>query len=98
VTINRSLQGRTKVPQQMPAIGDLERVRCALPYRIGIGTSTVTRDSLDPAMTLQLGRDRAGLAVGQQVDNPVAFKVHQDGSVALAAPPRPIIDRQHARR
>ena len=75
MTINRSLQGRTKIPQQMPAIGDLERVRCALPYRIGIGTSTVTRDSLDPAMTLQPGRDRAGLAAERQTE--AALRVAQ---------------------
>src|SRR5215207_357018 len=83
-----------EVPQQMPPIRYLERVRRALPCRIGIGTSTVTCDSLDPTMLLQPGRDRASLAVGQQVDNPVALQIHQDGPVALAAPPRPIIDRQ----
>jgi hypothetical protein len=50
VTINRSLQGCAEIPQQMPPICYLERVGRALPCRIGIGTSTVTCDSLDPTM------------------------------------------------
>jgi hypothetical protein len=52
VTINRSLQGCAEVSQQMPSIRHLERVGRALPCRIGIGTSTVTCDSLDPTMLL----------------------------------------------
>jgi hypothetical protein len=98
VTINCSLHGCAEVLQQMPPIGHLERVGCALACCIGIGAGTVTCDNFDSTMPLQPSRNCAGFSVGQQVDNLVALEVNQDGSVALAAPPRPVIDRQHAWR
>jgi hypothetical protein len=49
-------------------------------------------------MILQPSRDRVTLAVGQQVDRPVAFQIDDDRAVALAAPPGPVIDADDARR
>lgn len=36
-------------------------------------------------------------ATGQQVDDAPPFQVADDGAVGLTAPPRPIIDADHAR-
>ena len=81
MAIHRALQGLTEITEEVPAICHLHGLRCTLPYGISIGASTVTGDNLDPAMPLQPGRERAGLAVRQQVDDFVAFQVDQDGSV-----------------
>jgi hypothetical protein len=42
--------------------------------------------------------DRAGLAVGQKVHHAAPFQITQDGAVALALAPGPIVHAQHARR
>lgn len=39
-----------------------------------------------------------GLAVGQQIEHTVTRQVDQDGAVALALPPRPVVDAQHPHR
>jgi len=49
-------------------------------------------------MPAQPRGEGVGLTVGQQVDNPVSFQVDQDGAVTMATAPRPVVDRQHARR
>jgi hypothetical protein len=82
----------------MPAIRDLQGIRCALPDTVCVGAGAVARDDLHSAMALQPRREGRGLAIGQKVDHPVALQIDQDGAVVLAAPPGPVIDRQHARR
>ena len=98
VTIHTALHGLAEIAEEVPSIRYLHGVRCALPGGISIGAGTVTGDNLDPVVTPQPGRKRVGLAVGQKVDDLVAFQVDQDGPVVLAAPPRPVIDSQHAGR
>ena len=49
-------------------------------------------------MRLQPRRQRVGAAVGQQVDDAPALQVDQDGAVALAFAPRPVVHAQHAHR
>ena len=98
MTIYTALHGLAEIAEEVPSIRDLHGLRCALPDGISIGAGTVTGDNLDPVVTPQLGRERVGLAVGQKVDDLVAFQVDQDRPVVLAAPPRPVIDSQHAGR
>ena len=98
VTIHPALQGLPEVAQQVPMIRNLHGIRCPLPHSVGIGAGAVTGDNLDPTVAPQPGRERVYLPVGQQVDDPVALQVDQDGSVVPAAPPRPIIHGQDAGR
>jgi hypothetical protein len=49
-------------------------------------------------MILQPSCDRVTLAVGQQVDRPVALQIDDDRAVALPTPPGPVIDADDARR
>ncbi len=98
MTGEQTLERVTQIGEEMPAIRDLLRVRRALPHRVRVGAGAVAGDELDPSVTPQPGRQRAGLAVGQKLDDPVAFQVDQNGSVVLAAPPRPVIDPEHAVR
>src|SRR5689334_10049991 len=98
VAIHPGLQGLAQITKKMPPICHLRGVWCTLAHRIGIGAGPVTGDELDPTMAPQPARERAGLAVGQQVDGPVALQIDQYGSVVMAAPPCPVIDSQHARR
>ena len=98
VAVHPALQGLAQVAKEVPAVGDLHGIRCTLPDGVSIGAGAVASDDLDPAVTPQPSRERAGLAVGQKIDDPIALQVDQNGSVGLAAPPGPVIHSQHARR
>ena len=85
------------VPKQMPAIRDLDRLRCALAHAISIGAGPVTRDDLDAMMPAKPRGQSPGVAIGQEIDDAALLEVAQDRAVALAAAPGPIIDPEHAR-
>ena len=53
MAIHPALQGLAEITEQVPPIGHLHGVRCALPDGISIGAGTVTGDDLDPAVTPQ---------------------------------------------
>lgn len=97
VTIHHALQGLAEVAEQMPAVGGLHGIRCPLPHGIGVGAGAVAGDNLDPFMALEPGGERGRLPVGQEVDDRVALEIDQDGPVALAPAPGPVIHAQHAR-
>ena len=65
----------TAVAQQVPAVGDLDRLRRPLADAVGVGTGAVAADDLDAGMALEPGRQRLGLPVGQQVDDAAALEV-----------------------
>ena len=81
----------------MPPVRDLDRVWRSLPDAVGVDAGAVTRDDLHPRVPLQPRRQALGPAVGQQVEDPVPLQVDEDGPIAVTAPPRPIIDPEHAR-
>jgi hypothetical protein len=84
-TLHPALQGLPETAEEAPPVGDLLRVRRALPHRVGIGAGAIAGDDLDPAVPPQPGRECRHLPVGQQVGDPVAFQVDQDGPVGLWA-------------
>lgn len=82
------------VAQEMEAVGKLNCLRCSLAGSVGVGTGTIPNKYLDAGMTPQPDRQGRGLAVGQQVDDVVAFQITQDRAVALAAP-GPVVDAEN---
>ena len=90
--------GIVEVAQEMPPIADLDGIRSAGSDAVGIAAGAITGNDLSAGMILQPGRDRVTLAVGQQVDRPVALQIDDDRAVALAPPPGPVIDADDARR
>ena len=55
VSVEHRLQGIGTVAQEMPTVGDLERLRCALPDAVGIGASPIAGHDLDRGIPLQPG-------------------------------------------
>ena len=98
VPVGQGLYGRAQVAQQVPTIRDLDGVGRALARAVRIGAGAVARDHLDAGVGAQPGRERLGPPVGQQIHDPVALEVDEHRPVAVAAAPRPIIHREHARR
>jgi hypothetical protein len=90
--------GIIEVAQELPPIADLDGIRSPTADAVGIAAGAITGNDLSTGMILQPGRNRVTLAVRQQVDRPVALQIDDDGAVALAPPPRPVIDADDARR
>lgn len=82
----------------MPSVGHLNGFGCTLANAVGVGAGAVAGDDRHPGVRLQPRGDGVGLAVGQQVDGAVALEIDDDGAVALATTPCPIIDPDDARR
>ena len=79
----------------MPAISHLHRARRPLPGGLGVGTSAVSADHLDPGVIAQPVGQRRGLAVGQQIDRAAGVDVDQDGAVVMTPAQREVIDAKH---
>ena len=98
LTVDHGADGITEIAQQVPAVGRSDRIRRALAHAIRIGAGPVACDDLDTWMVAQPPGQGLGLPVRQEVDHRVALQVDQDGPVATAAAPCPVIDGQDARR
>ena len=79
----------------MPAVRDLDRVRCAVlgPERVGAGP--VPADHLHAGMLAQPISQGGGLAVIQHVDGLAGIHVDHQSRIRMSAPFREIIDAQH---
>lgn len=97
VATNCLAQCLTQATEQMPAIGHLDGSWRPAPCSLGINSSAITRDNLDPWPALQPVGHAIRVAIGQQIKNAISLQVADDRSVALSAPPRPIVDA-HDRR
>ena len=90
-------QGSAEIAQQVEAIQDLAGLRGADSRALGEHLGAVTSDNGNVGMPMQPSRDALGGAVGQKIENRVPLQVDEHGAVAAAAPPRPLIDTDHAR-
>ena len=50
VFVGEALHGIAKITQQMPAVSNLDSVRCTLTNTLGVSTGAIARDYLDPRM------------------------------------------------
>jgi hypothetical protein len=98
VPVERLGQGVAEVAQQVPAVGDLDRLRRAAADAVGVGAGAVTRDDLHAGVGPQPRPDGLRVAVGQQVDRAVALQVDDERAVAPATAPGPVVDADDARR
>jgi hypothetical protein len=89
--------GLAEVAQQVPAIGDVHGLRRTAPGAVGVDVGPVAGDHLHAGVVAQPGGERAGVAVGQEIDDGVALEVDQDGAVAAALAPRPLVHPERAR-
>jgi hypothetical protein len=82
----------------MLPIGNLDRIRSTGPHAVGIVAGPIPGDDLDAGMRLQPRLDSFGLAVTQQIDRSVfILQIDDDGAVASAATPCPVVDADDAR-
>lgn len=82
---------RGQVAQQVPAVGDLDRLRGALTGAFGIGAAAVSADDADAGMPAKPGGDGVGVTIIEQVDRAVGGHVDDHGAVDVAAPHREVV-------
>ena len=92
------LNGSAQVLHQMKAVGDLNRIRCALPGTFGKRASTVTRDDGDTRMGLQPGSEGRGTRIRKQLDWPMGTEVNQDGFEIQALAIGPLVHTEERGR
>jgi len=73
----------------------MDRVRGALPGTVGVDVGAVANNHLYPRVRAQPRRERGGVPIRQQVHHRAALEIHQDGPVAMAFAPRPLVHAQH---
>jgi hypothetical protein len=83
-----------QVVPQVPAVGDLDRVRCGLPGALGVGASAVPADDLGVRVRSQPGGEGGGLPISQQVHRTVGRHVDQHGAVAMTAAQGEVVHAQ----
>ena len=87
-----------EVAQQMPTIRSLNGLWRSQPDALGVGAGAIAGDDFDLRMGCQPSGNGFGLAIRQQLDGSVAFEIDDDGAVAAAAAPRPVINADDAWR
>ena len=95
---HRIEEGVAGVLHQMPTVGDLGGLRQRLGRSKGVTAAAVARDDSDLRLPREPGLRSGRLSVGQQGDRSSPLEVADDCSVALIAPPCPVVDTDHARR
>jgi hypothetical protein len=86
VSTDDLLDGVAEVLEQMPAVGDLDRVRRTHAGTVGIAAPTILADDLDSGVRGEPVGEGVGGAVGQYVDRPAGVHVEQHGGVAVSTP------------
>src|SRR5262249_46163283 len=82
----------------MEAVGDLDGLWRAFGCAFGIRASAITRNDADGGVLLEPGRECLRITVFEQRDRAVLFKVDNDGAVALAFFPGPVVNSNNFRR
>jgi hypothetical protein len=87
-----------QVVPQMPAVGDLDRVRRSCLGALGVVAGPVPADDSRAGTFFQPRLEAGGLPVRQQVDHVPGAHVHQHRPVHLALGQREVIDPEYLRR
>jgi hypothetical protein len=87
-------KGLGRFPQvfdQMKPIHDLDGLRGTTAHAVRIESAPISPDYRHRGMLGEPTGDEVRRALGQEVNDVVILQVHQDGPVALPAPPRPLV-------
>lgn len=90
-------QRRTTVLKEVPTIGNVDSAGCTAATTVGKTGAAIAGDDFNARMLPQPSGEAVRLAIRQEIDDPALLEIDQNGAVAMAAAPRPIVDADHAR-
>ena len=91
LAVEEGLDGFAQIFDQMKPVDHLHGMRCPPAHALGVEGPPVPTDHGDRGMLREPGGHALRRALGQQVQDPVILQGDQDRSIALPAPPRPLI-------
>jgi hypothetical protein len=97
VAANGLINCLVKVLAQVETVRDLNRLRSTNAGRFCVLSPSVAADDLNRRITCEPSSGGLRAPVWEEIEPTVSFQVTDDGSVARAATPRPIIETDHAR-
>src|SRR5262245_31767174 len=90
--IMESLDRRCHIRKHMPAIGNLNGRRRALPRAVSICAGAIAANELHSGVLLEPGRQRRRFPVRKEINRRAPLKVHQNRAVTLPFVLRPVIN------
>src|SRR5262245_8982151 len=90
--IEESLDGLSHILVEMPAIGDLNGRRSALPRAVSICAGTIAANEFHSGILFEPGRQRRRFTIRKEINRRASLKVHQNRAVTLPFMLRPVID------
>src|SRR5262249_9223953 len=82
------------IRKHMPAIGNLNGRRRALPRAVSIGAGAIAANELHSGILLEPSRQRRRFPIRKEINRRAPLKVHQNRAVTLPFVLRPIIDSE----
>jgi hypothetical protein len=95
---HRIEKGPTGILHQMPTIGDLGRVRKCPGNSFTVSATSVAGDNGNLLMPFKPSGRGRGLTIGQQGHRPTSFEIADNRSIAVVAPPCPVINPDDIQR
>jgi hypothetical protein len=84
-----------EVLQKVEPVGHLDSLRRTFGGSFGIGASAITGNDADAWMFFEPVSDRLNLTIFEQRDWALSLQVNENGAVALAFLPGPVVDPDH---
>jgi hypothetical protein len=81
-----------QIVEDVPAIGNLKRLRSSTRCPTGRGGAAVPTDERHRRVSLQPSGKRLSSCVSQQIDGDALFQIYQQRPIALTFAPGPLID------
>src|SRR5262249_28047311 len=91
------LEGCRQILEQMKSVGDLRGFWSALPNARGIGFCSVPGDNRDIGMGLKPRGHGFSRSIFKQVNGATPLEIDDNGAVAMAFTPRPVVDANDCR-
>src|SRR5262247_2894942 len=91
------LKSRRQILEEVKSVGDLSGLWSPLPNACGIGFGSVTSHDLDIGMGLEPRGHGLSGSIFQQVKGAPPLELDNDGAVAMAFAPRPIVQADDCR-
>jgi hypothetical protein len=96
--VEQPLQSLTEIPEYMPAVGNLNRIRSSSTDPTRILFRAVAGHELDTGILLEPGGDGLGRTVGQQIDHGVGFTIGEDSAINPALLKGEVVDTDNPGR